>query len=257
MLQVQKLGKRFGGLVALDRIDMEIRDPEILGVIGPNGAGKTTLFNVISGFFPPSTGRVTFEGQDITGLRADEIAQQGISRTFQAATLFMSLSVLENVFVGCHMRYETKIWKRLLRLPSALKEERALKERAKEIIDFMGLGMLKDELAKNLPHGHQKILSVSIALATQPRLLLLDEPVTGMNPTEIQTMIDLIQRIRNNGVTIAIVEHNMKTVMNLCDRLVVLNYGKKIAEGPPREILKNEEVIEAYLGEKEAQGNAA
>jgi branched-chain amino acid transport system ATP-binding protein len=257
MLQVQELSKRFGGLVALDRIDLDIRGSEILGVIGPNGAGKTTLFNVISGFFPPSRGRVTFEDQDITGLRADEIAQGGISRTFQAATLFMSLSVLENVFVGCHMRYETKIWKRLLRIPSALKEENTLRGRAKEIVDFMGLGKVKNELAKNLPHGHQKILSVSIALAAQPKLLLLDEPVTGMNPTEIQTMMDLIQGIRDSGVTIAIVEHNMKTVMNLCNRLVVLNYGKKIAEGTPEEILKNEEVIEAYLGEKEAPGNVA
>jgi len=257
MLRVTELGKQFGGLNALDRLDMVIRPSEIIGIIGPNGAGKTTLFNLISGYFPPSSGRVTFEGQDITGFRADEVAQRGISRTFQAATLFMSLSVLENIFAGCHMRYQTKIWKRLLRLPSALKEEKELKERAVELVDFMGLGTLKDELAKNLPHGHQKVLSVSIALATRPKLLLLDEPVTGMNPTEIQTMVDLIQRIRESGVTIAIVEHNMKTVMNLCDRLVVLNYGKKIAEGSPREILSNEEVIEAYLGEKEAEGNAA
>jgi branched-chain amino acid transport system ATP-binding protein len=257
MLQVKRLSKRFGGLIALDQLDMDIPDSEILGVIGPNGAGKTTLFNAVSGFFSPTSGQVIFDGQDITGLRADEIAQRGISRTFQAATLFTGLSVLENVFVGCHMRYETKIWRRLFRMPSALEEERTLKEKTKEIIDFMGLGSLKDEIAKNLPHGHQKILSVCIALATQPKLLLLDEPVTGMNSTEIQAMTDLIQRIRNSGVTIAIVEHNMRTVMNLCDRLIVLNYGKKIAEGLPREILKNEEVIEAYLGEKEAQGDAA
>jgi branched-chain amino acid transport system ATP-binding protein len=257
MLRVRELGKQFGGLVALDRLDMDIRPSEILGVIGPNGAGKTTLFNVISGYFPPSRGRVTFEDRDITGFRADEVAQRGISRTFQAATLFMSLSVLENVFAGCHMRYQTQIWKRLLRLPSALNEEKALKDRAEEIVDFMGLGMLKNELARNLPHGHQKVLSVSIALATRPKLLLLDEPVTGMNSTEIQTMMDLIQRIRGSGVTIAIVEHNMKTVMNLCDRLVVLNYGRKIAEGTPGEILNNEDVIEAYLGQKEAEENAA
>jgi branched-chain amino acid transport system ATP-binding protein len=257
MLQVRKLSKRFGGLIALDRLDIDINDSEILGVIGPNGAGKTTLFNVISGFFPPSRGKVFFNGEDVTGLRADEITQLGISRTFQTSTLFMSLTVLDNVFIGCHMRYKTNIWKRLFRMPSAVKEEDALRERAKEILKFMGLESIRNEIAKNLPHGHQKILSVCMALATRPKLLLLDEPVTGMNPTEMQTMIDLIRRIRDSGITIAIVEHNMKTVVNLCDRLIVLNYGQKIAEGLPVEILENEEVIEAYLGEKEAEGDVA
>ena len=221
-------------------------------MIGPNGAGKTTLFNVISGYFPPTAGNVSLNSKDITGLRANEIARLGISRTFQAATLFMGLSVLDNVFVGCHMRYETSIWKRLLRTPSALREERTLRGRALEIIDFMGLMAIKDEMAGNLPHGHQKILSVCMALATRPKLLLLDEQVTGMNSTEIVTMIDLVRRIRDSGITIAIVEHNMKTVVDLCDRLVVLNYGQKIAEGLPEEILEKEEVVEAYLGEKEA-----
>jgi branched-chain amino acid transport system ATP-binding protein len=257
MLQVRKLSKRFGGLIALDRLDIDINDSEILGVIGPNGAGKTTLFNVISGFFPPTRGKVFFDGEDVTGLRADEITQLGISRTFQTSTLFMSLTVLENVFIGCHMRYKTNIWKRLFRMPSAVKEEDTLRERAKEILKFMGLESIRNEIAKNLPHGHQKILSVCMALATRPKLLLLDEPVTGMNPTEMQTMIDLIRRIRDSGITIAIVEHNMKTVVNLCDRLIVLNYGQKIAEGRPLEILENEEVIEAYLGEKEAEGDVA
>jgi branched-chain amino acid transport system ATP-binding protein len=257
MLQVRALSKRFGGLVALDRLDMEIVDSEIFGVIGPNGAGKTTLFNVVSGFFPPSSGEVIFDGRDITDLRADQIAYRGISRTFQASTLFMGLTVLDNVFIGCHMRYQTPLWKRLLRVPSAIKEEVDLRERSREILEFMGIGPMKDEVAKNLPHGHQKILSVCVALATRPRLLLLDEPVTGMNLTEIETMIGLIRRIRETGITVAIVEHNMKTVMNLCDRLVVLNYGHKIAEGRPEEILRNEKVIEAYLGEKEAERDVA
>ncbi len=252
MLQVRKLTKRFGGLVALNALDMHIADSEILGVIGPNGAGKTTLFNTISGFFPPTSGAVIFNGREITGLRADQVAQTGISRTFQAANLFMNLSVLDNVFVGCHMRYDTRIWRRLFLTPAALKEERDLRERAEGIVRLMGLESVRNELAMNLPHGHQKILSICIALATGPKLLLLDEPVTGMNATEIKTMVGLIRRIRDDGITIAIVEHNMRTVVDLCDRLVVLNYGEKIAEGPPGEILENEQVVEAYLGEKEA-----
>jgi branched-chain amino acid transport system ATP-binding protein len=252
MLQVNKLIKRFGGLVALDALDMHIADAEILGVIGPNGAGKTTLFNAISGFFPPTCGTVIFNGREITGLRADEIAQAGIGRTFQAATLFMNLSVLDNVFVGSHLRYRMPLWRRIFRTRGARKEERELRERGETILQFMGLGDMKNELAINLSHGHQKILSICIALATGPKLLLLDEPVTGMNPTEIQTMVRLIRRIRDDGITIAIVEHNMRAIVDLCDRLVVLNYGQKIAEGPPEDILENEQVVEAYLGEKEA-----
>jgi branched-chain amino acid transport system permease protein len=257
LLQVRELSKHFGGLVALDKLDIDIIDSEVLGVIGPNGAGKTTLLNVISGFFPATDGKVVFDSMDITMLKAHQVAQIGISRTFQASTLFMNLSVLDNVFIGYHMRYETDIWKRLLRTPAALKEEKTLKLRAEEILEFMGLAPLKGELAKNLPYGHQKVLSVCVALATSPKLLLLDEPVTGMNPIEIQTMMNIIRRIRDSGITITIVEHNMKTVVNLCDRLIVLNYGQKIAEGLPVAILENEEVIEAYLGEKEAEGDVA
>lgn len=251
MLEVRNLVKNFGGVTAVNALDMEIADSEILGVIGPNGAGKTTLFNVISGYFPPTSGSVRLDGEEITRLRADEIAVLGISRTFQAATLFTALSVLDNVFIGCHLRYQTGIWKRLFRTPSALAEEAQLKKNALEILDFMGLTPIKNELAGNLPHGHQKVLSVCMALAVRPKLLLLDEPVTGMNATEIGTMIGLVKRIRDSGVTIAVVEHNMKAIVGLCDRLVVLNYGQKIAEGPPQEILKKDEVVEAYLGEKE------
>jgi len=248
ILEVKKLGKRFGGLAAISELDLSVLDSEILGLIGPNGAGKTTFFDVISGFLPPSSGRVIFDGRDVTGSKAHQIAQLGIGRIFQASTLFMKISVLDNVLTGHHMSYKTRIWKRLLRTPSAFQEEELLRQRAMEILEFMGLASLKDELAANLPHGHQRILGVCMALATNPKLLLLDEPVTGMNVSEIQTMIELIRQIRDRGVTIVLVEHDMKAVMNLCDRIAVLNYGRKIAEGLPDEIRGNKEVVEAYLG---------
>jgi branched-chain amino acid transport system ATP-binding protein len=248
ILEVKKLNKYFGGLAAISELDLNVVDTEILGLIGPNGAGKTTLFNVISGFFPLTNGKVTFDGQDITWLRAHEIARLGISRTFQATNLFMRLSVLDNVFTGYHLSYKTNRLKRILRTPTAVKEEKLLRQKALEILEFMGLIPLKDEIAANLPHGHQRILGVCMALATHPKLLLLDEPVTGMNATETQNMINLIRQIRERGITIVLVEHDMKAVMNLCDRIVVLNYGQKIAEGLPEEIRENKEVIEAYLG---------
>ncbi|MBA7610541.1 Lipopolysaccharide export system ATP-binding protein LptB [subsurface metagenome] len=252
ILEVKQLSKYFGGLAAISELDLGVVDAEILGLIGPNGAGKTTLFNVITGFFPPTSGKVIFDGRDITALKAPEIAHLGISRTFQASTLFMKISVLDNVFTGYHMSYKTSIWKRLLRTPSALNEEKMLRQRAMETLKFMGLASLKDEMAMNLPHGHQRVLGVCMAMATNPTVLLLDEPVTGMNPGETQTMISLIRQIRDRGITIVLVEHDMKAVMDLCDRIAVLNYGQKITEGLPGEIRENKEVIEAYLGKERA-----
>lgn len=252
MLEVKKLTKYFGGLAAIDGLDLQVNRAEILGLIGPNGAGKTTMFNAISGLFRPTSGQVIFEGMDITGWEAHEIAQIGISRNFQATTLFMGLSVMDNIFTGYHMSYKTSIWKRVFRTPSALKEEGTFRHRATEILAFMGLGATKDELAENISYGNQRILGVCMALAANPKLLLLDEPVTGMNTAETQTMIKLIRQIRDSrGVTIVVVEHDMRAVMSLCDRIVALNYGRKIAEGLPKEIMENKDVIEAYLGEEE------
>jgi branched-chain amino acid transport system ATP-binding protein len=252
LLEVRNLSKHFGGVAAINNLSMDVHQSEILGLIGPNGAGKTTLFNAISGFFPPTGGTIVFAGKEITGLKANRIAQLGLTRTFQATTLFMEISVLENVFFAAHLSYNTSKWKRWLRTASAVKEEELLRQRALKVLEFMGLEALREELASNLPHGHQRILGVCLALATDPKLLLLDEPMTGMNPVETETMIGLVRQIRDRGITTVLVEHDMKAVMNLCDRIVVLNYGEKIAEGLPDEIRNNQTVVEAYLGKEGA-----
>jgi branched-chain amino acid transport system ATP-binding protein len=230
-------------------LDLSVNRGEILGLIGPNGAGKSTVFSMLSGFLRPSAGQVVFEGRPLTGLSADEVSALGIARVFQQTLVFRKLSVLDNVFIGFHKSYESPMWKRVCRARGARAEERRLRAQALEIIKFMGLGHLRDELATNLPHGHQRALNVALSLATHPKLLLLDEPVTGMNPSETNAMTALIQRIRDElGLTIMLVEHDMKVVMGICERVVVINFGVKLCEGPPQFVRADPEVCAAYLG---------
>ena len=256
LLGIRNLSRHFGGVAALAGLDLDVDPSEILGLIGPNGAGKTTLFNVISGFFAPTSGTVQMNGETISGLRPDQIAARGIGRTFQQTVLFMKSTVLENIVIGSHMDFSSGLLNQFFHDSHAKHDEARTRKKALDILEFMGLIGLKDELAQNLPHGHQRTLGMCVALAADPKALLLDEPLTGMNPTETATTIGHIRTLRDKGITIVIVEHNMKAVMSLCDRLVVLHYGQKIAEGKPEEIQGNHAVIEAYLGKKRG-GNAA
>lgn len=248
LLQVKNLTKVFGGLMAVDHVDFTVDTSEILGIIGPNGAGKTTLINMISGFYPPTDGMTIFDGHDITRLKAPDICNLGIGRNFQASNLFMPLPVVDNVYFAHHNSYKVNVLARLLRLPSARREEKLFRNNSLQILTKMGLGHVAYDLTKNLPHGYQRILSICIAIATKPKLLLLDEPMTGMNQNELDTMLTLIRSLRDEGMTIVMIEHNMAAVMVLCERILVLDHGQKIAEGSPNEIQNNDAVIEAYLG---------
>lgn len=246
LLEVDRVSKRFGGLAAVDELSFSVEKGEIRGLIGPNGAGKTTTFNVISGFYPPTSGEIFYRGQRITGLKASDVARLGLVRTFQATTLFEEFSVLENILVGCHLHARVALWSAIV--GTSRRVEETAHERALEMLDFMGLRERQDELAKNLPHGLQRALGLAVALAADPRLLLLDEPFTGMNPEETRHMMALVEKVRGRGVTLLVVEHDMRAVMGLCDKITVLNFGRLLAEGSPDEIRTNEQVIEAYLG---------
>ncbi len=251
LLELTKVAKHFGRLQAVSDLDFSVEEREIHSLIGPNGAGKTTVFNLITGTLPLTDGTITFRGEDITGLGPHQVAQKGITRSFQQTFLFMQSTVLENVLVGFHMQCRAGALHEFLHTRRARRTDDECRRQALEIIDFMGLSGVKNEVAANLPHGHQKALGVSMALACKPTLLLLDEPVTGMNPIETSEMIERIRKIRDSGVTIVLVEHDMKMVMGISDRTTVLNYGRKIASCLPHEIRQNQEVVEAYLGKED------
>jgi len=248
LLDIQKVSMHFGGLKAIKNLDFIIEEGEIRGLIGPNGAGKTTFFNVVSGVYIPTHGRFFFNDLDITKLRPHRTAQLGIIRTFQGTILYKHFSVLRNVMLGRHLHSNYNFLGALLNTPSYQHHERENSERSFEILEFMGLSKYKDDLALNLPHGHQRALGIAIALAAEPKLLMLDEPVTGMNPEETAAIMKLIQKIRERGITILLIEHDMKVVMGICEKITVLNFGQKIAEGTPQEIRKDPTVHEAYLG---------
>jgi len=248
ILEIRNISKHFGGLAALSDVSVQIESGMILGLIGPNGAGKTTLFNVISGLHPPTSGRVFFDEEEITGLRPDQIARKGLVRTFQGMNLFKHRTVLENIIVAHHLQVKSSFWGLLFNSTRAKSDEASARQRSLDILEYMGMMELRDELAQNLPHGYQRALGVAIGMAARPRLLLLDEPITGMNPEESRRFIELIRGLRDRGISLMVVEHDMRAIMGLSQRIVVLNYGRKIAEGTPEEIQKNQQVIEAYLG---------
>lgn len=248
ILEIKNVSQEFGGLLALDSVDMNLEKGQIFGLIGPNGAGKTTLFNLVTGIYRPTSGDLIFDGRRISGLSPHLIAKAGIGRTFQNIRLFKKLSVIDNVLVGMHAVTHTGVFAGMFRAPWAVKEERMIHEEAMKLLEMVGLQDRKMDYADSLAYGEQRRLEIARALALRPTLLLLDEPAAGMNANEKIELLDLIRQIQGMGITILLVEHDMNVVMNICDRIAVLDYGRKIADGSPEEVSNDERVIQSYLG---------
>jgi len=251
LLEVKNLTKQFGGLLAVNKLDFSIHQGEIIGLIGPNGAGKTTVFNMITGTFRPTRGEVIFMGEKVGRLKPNRMAQLGVVRSFQLTNLFGDMTVIQNVILGFHQKSGINLWGSLWNTKSTRRKEIESEREAIRTLEFMGLVEHQEMLAKNLTHGQQRRLEVAVVLAAKPEVLLLDEPLQGMNHEEVKDMLNRIAEIRRGGKTILLVEHNMRAVTSICDRVIVLNFGEKIDEGSPQKVMQNPEVIEAYLGVEE------
>jgi len=246
ILEIENLVRTFGGLTAVNDLSMQVEAGAIHGLIGPNGAGKTTIFNVITGFYSPSSGRIVYNGQDISGMRTSAIAELGLVRTFQSTTLFQEMSVMDNVLVGHHLKARSGLFAALTRADRA--KQQRIREESIQLLEFFGIADRANDITSSLPHGMQRTLGLATALAAKPGLLLLDEPFTGMNTEETRQIMEHCRKIRDSGVTLLLVEHDMQAVMGLCDRITVMNFGSLLAEGTPEQVRHHPDVIEAYLG---------